>query len=55
MMVFNLYPHRLFSIERRAIRSRIVIVIRRRGDRFADVGNSDGIWFDFSEAWKEAA
>jgi hypothetical protein len=31
--VIDLYPPRLFSIERRAIRSRIVIVIRRQRER----------------------
>ena len=41
-----LYPHRLFSVERRVVRSRIVIVVRRRR-----LGKA----FDWAKALKEAA
>jgi hypothetical protein len=40
-----LYPHRLFSVERKSIRSRIVIVIRR----------VSGKKFDWAKALQEAA
>lgn len=43
--MIDLYPPRLFRVERRAIRSRIVIVVRRRRER----------GFDWSEAIRRAA
>lgn len=43
--MIELYPDRLFSIERRVVRSRIVVVIRRRS----------GKRFDWAKAIREAA
>lgn len=43
--MIQLYPGRLFSVERRAIRSRIVVVIRRRS----------GKPFNWAKALQEAA
>jgi len=40
-----LYPHRIFAVERKAIRSRTIIVIRR----------VSGKKFDWAKALREAA
>lgn len=45
MTLANLYPSRLFRVERRAIRSSVVVVICRRS----------GKPFDWAKALKEAA
>ncbi|WP_018407914.1 hypothetical protein [Methylocystis rosea] len=45
MTLANLYPERLWRVERRVIRSRIPVVVRRRSDKP----------LDWTKALKEAA